>query len=109
MPAETTPAWRRRTEGEQRGPAAIAVLVAAVLQLALPDRLAPGPRFLLPVLELITLVALVAADPGRMERRVPALRRLSLLLVALLSFANIASGAALVVDLLTGHASDDPA
>jgi hypothetical protein len=108
MSTDSVPGWRRRTQGEQRWPAAIAVLLAAVLQLALPDRLAPGPRLLLPVLEVITLVALVAADPDRMERRVPALRRLSLLLVGLLSFANIASGTALVVDLLTGHGSDAP-
>jgi hypothetical protein len=109
MSADPVPAWRRPTRGEQRWPAAVAVLVAAMLQLALPSRLAPGPKLLLPLLELVTLVALVAADPGRMERRVPALRRLSLLLVGLLSIANIASGAALVVDLLKGHASDDPA
>jgi hypothetical protein len=109
MTADPVPGWRRRTRGEQRWPAAVAVLIAAVLQLALPARLAPGPRLLLPVLEVVTLIALVAADPGRMERRVPALRRLSLLLVGLLSFANIASGAALVVDLVTGHGADAPA
>ncbi|MDQ1630193.1 MAG: hypothetical protein QOC80_165 [Frankiaceae bacterium] len=108
MSTESVPAWRRQTQGEQRWPAAVAVLVAAGLQLLLPDRLALGPKLLLPVLALITLVALVAADPGRMERHVPVLRRLSLLLVGLLSCANIASGAALVVDLLTGHGSDAP-
>lgn len=109
MSTDTPPGWRRRTQGEQRWPAATAVLAAAVLQLVLPERLTPGPRLLLPVLELVTLAALMAADPGRMERRVPALRRLSLLLVGLLSVANIASGTALVVDLVTGHGSDDPA
>jgi hypothetical protein len=108
-PSDTTPAWRRRTQGEQRWPAAVAVLLAAALQLALPDRLVQGPKPLVPGLELLTLIALVAADPGRMERRVPGLRRLSLLSVGLLSFANIGSGAALVVDLLQGHAADAPA
>jgi hypothetical protein len=108
MSTESVPAWRRTTPGEQRWPAAVAVFVATVLQLALPDRLTPGPELLLPVVEVITLVALIAAEPGRMERRVPALRRLSLLLVGLLSVANIGSGTALVVDLLTGHGSDAP-
>ncbi len=109
MSTDPLPGWRRHTPGEQRWPAAVAVLTAALLQLALPERLALGPRALLPVLEVVTLVALIAADPGRMERRTPALRRLSLLLVGLLSFTNIGSGTALVVDLVTGHGSDDPA
>lgn len=109
MSTDPLPAWRRQTPGEPRWPAAVAILVATVLQLALPDRLLLGPKPLLPALEVLTLAALVAADPGRMERRVPALRRLSLLMVGLLSFSNIASGAALVVDLVTGHGSDAPA
>ena len=42
------PAWRRRTAGERRWPASLAVVGAATLQLSLPHRLAMPPRFLLP-------------------------------------------------------------
>jgi hypothetical protein len=103
------PAWRRETSGESRWAAAAAVVVAAALQLSLPARLALGPRWLLPGFEIGLVVLLLVANPGRITRSEPALRRFALLLVAVLSAANTASGAALVHDLLTGHGSDDPA
>ncbi len=63
---------------------------------------------MLPATELAFLAVLVVMNPGRLERRDPVLRRLSLLLIALISAGNTASGAAIVVDLLTGHSSDAP-
>jgi len=63
-PPGAGPAWRRRTDGERRWPAAAAVLVAIALQLVLPARLGLRPKYLLPALEAALLVALVVANPG---------------------------------------------
>jgi uncharacterized membrane protein len=82
--------------------------VVTVLQVLLPRNLSLHPRYLIPAIELLVLAGLIAVNPGRLERRDPLLRRVSLVLVAILFAANAGSGAALVVDLLSGTASDRP-
>jgi hypothetical protein len=103
------PAWRRRTLGERRWPVSLAVVCAASLQLSLPARLAMPPRYLLPALELLLLVGLTAADPGRIDRREMHLRVLSLTLIAAVSLANMWSAARLVFRLLEARAIADSA
>jgi hypothetical protein len=100
-------AWRRRTRGEHRWPSVAAIALAIVLQVLLPDRLILHPRWLLPGMEIALLVALIAADPVRLERRHPLLRLGSLGLVAAMTLANGASAALLIALLLTGRAGDD--
>jgi hypothetical protein len=94
------PAWRRRTLGERRWPPSLAVVSAAALQLSLPKRLAMPPRFLLPSLELVLLLGLFAADPGRIDRREKHLRVLGITLISAISLANMVSAARLVGRLL---------
>ncbi|HEX4430970.1 MAG TPA: hypothetical protein VHZ96_17005 [Frankiaceae bacterium] len=106
-PAEP-PAWRRPTRGEHRWPSTSAIVVVAVLQLLLPRRLSLHPRYLIPAIELALLAVLIAFNPGRIERRDPLLRRLSLVLTGILFAADAGSGAALVIDLLRGHSSNSP-
>ena len=101
------PAWLRPTPGEKRIPVAVAVVTAAVLQLVLPDRLVLRPRPLLPALELLLLVGLVAANPVRLRHRHPALRLASLVLTALITIANAISAGLLVHAVLNGRASND--
>src|SRR4051794_11990798 len=72
--APSAPAWRRRTDGEHRWPAALAVLVAVVLQLVLPADIVPGTRLLLPVVEVLLLLALLIANPYRIDRESTVLR-----------------------------------
>lgn len=100
------PAWLRETDGENRLPVALAVLLAIAAQLALPDHLTLGPRFLMPVLETILLVALSIANPVRLEREHPALRIVALALVVCLIVANSGSAALLIKSLLEGKGSD---
>ncbi|MCW2510910.1 MAG: hypothetical protein JWP68_4058 [Modestobacter sp.] len=100
-------AWRRRTRGEHRWPSVAAIALAIVLQVLLPDRLILHPRWLLPGMEIALLVALIGADPVRLERRHPLLRLGSLGLVAAMTLANGASAALLIALLLTGRAGDD--
>ena len=97
------PAWRRHTDGEQRWPSTAAVLAMIVLQAFLPDRLSFGPRWALPALEILMILVLMIANPGRLERQAPPLRRVALALIVVASLGNAWSVAALVLDIINGR------
>ena len=101
------PAWLRPTAGENRWPVAGAILVAILLQLALPDRLSLLNRWVLPLLELALLIALLIAVPRRFHKRSRPLRVASLTLTALLTAANGWSAALLVLGLVAGTEGED--
>ncbi len=88
--------------GESRWGAAAAVLVVATLHFLLPQQLAVGPRWAVPVLELSLLAALLAANPARLTRESRDARTLSLGLIAVIAAANAFSLAQLVRLLLDG-------
>jgi len=97
------PAWRRPTQGEARWQAALAVAIAVALQYPLPGRLVlVHPVWLLPTLQGLLLIALVMANPRRIDTESRAIRLLGLTLAFLLSLANAWSVARLVVDLVQG-------
>jgi hypothetical protein len=103
------PAWRRLTDGESRWAASVAILVMIVLQLRLPDDMTPTGRYLLPMVELVLLVVLVAVNPRRINRRSPTVRFLGLSLIAIASVVNAWSVIRLVRGLLDGtFAQNDP-
>lgn len=101
------PAWRRLTEGEQRWPASVAVLLMIGLQLRLPDDLTPTGRYLLPAVELALLAVLVAVNPRRISRRTVLARALGLTLIAIASLVNAWSVIRLVRGLLNGTFGSD--
>jgi uncharacterized membrane protein len=101
--AVAAPAWRRHTHGEQRWPSALAIVVMIGLQLLLPERFSAGPRWVLPAVEVAIIAILIAANPGRMERSTPPLRRLGLSLIIIASLGNAWSVGVLVVDITTGQ------
>ncbi len=72
-------------------PAQVTVLVAIGLQLALPSRTIAGPRWLLPALEGILLLAFALATPRQLEHEPRLRRRLAIGTTAVVSVANIAS------------------
>lgn len=96
------PGWKLPSPGEARWPATLAVVVALVIDARLPDRLTPGPQFLVPALELILLMPLVVATPSRITHESRNLRGLSIALIALVNAANAASLILLVRFLLHG-------
>jgi uncharacterized membrane protein len=96
------PAWRRVTRGESRLAVTLAILAAIGLLAALPDRIAPHPRWVLPGLAFLLLVGLTVANPARIDRQSRALRTVSLLLIAVISIANAVTAARLIVDLVRG-------
>jgi uncharacterized membrane protein len=101
------PAWQRVTGGEPRWQPSLGILAAVALQLSLPDQVVVRPRALLPLVAVALLVALVAANPRRINRSSPSLRVGSMVLIAVITLANAWSGVRLVVDLLRGNAAED--
>jgi hypothetical protein len=97
------PAWLRRTRGEHRWPAALAVAAAIGFQLALPAPLTPELRYLLPGLEIALLAVLVVANPLRVDRESTLLRVVGLALTGVLGLANGWSAVLLVRALVGGE------
>ncbi|MHB1539327.1 MAG: hypothetical protein ACYCUM_13835 [Solirubrobacteraceae bacterium] len=89
-PARSEPHW----------PPLLTILVAIALQVLLPDRLAAGPKWLVPALEGALLVGLVFISPLTIEREHPQRRFVAIGLTALVSAANIYSLAELTQLLL---------
>jgi uncharacterized membrane protein len=102
--ADASPAWRRPTSGEHRWPAAAGILVMIVLQVKVLDALRVRPGWVLPAAEAVLLLALIAADPGRVNREARTIRMLSLTLVGAASVANAFAAGRLVYDIVTAHA-----
>jgi len=101
--ADLVPAWLRRTEGEARWQAATAIAVAIALQFPVPGRLVLlRPSWLLPAVQGLLLLVLVAANPHRINRESRALRTMSLVLAGLLSLGNAWSVAQLATGLVRG-------
>ena len=88
--------------GERRWPMAFTLLVAMALPFLLPPKYSLGPRWILPVVEALLLVALVVADPGRIDRRSDFIRALSIGLVVILVGGAAVATVRLVVDLIRG-------
>ncbi|MDA8045649.1 MAG: hypothetical protein M0Z30_10480 [Actinomycetota bacterium] len=107
MEERLRPAWRRATDGEHRIPVAAAVAAAIALQLLLPDRLVIHPSWLLPTLEGLLMIGLIAANPKRMNRTSVTLRSASVTLIALISLANAWSSAELISGIVNGTSGDN--
>jgi uncharacterized membrane protein len=103
------PAWRRVTDAEQRLPVTVAIVVMILLQSRVPDRLSLLWWWVLPAMEAVILVVLVASNPRRVDQSTQRLRRLSLLLVTLASLANGWAAGSLVVGLVRRAEGKDAA
>ena len=88
--------------GEPRWHMASAVVAAIVLTILMPDRPAARPSRPLPLVEGGLLVALIVGDPGKIDRRTVALRRLSLGLVSVLILGALWATAVLTSHLIQG-------
>ncbi|MGH7869059.1 MAG: hypothetical protein ACREP9_15830 [Candidatus Dormibacteraceae bacterium] len=105
--SEGRPAWQRRTRGEHRWPTVLAVVVAIGLQWTLPARLIVGPRWVLPAVAALLLVAVGLINPGRIDRYSRMQRSIALLLVAVVSVATALSAARLAERILVGSIGGD--
>ena len=101
-------AWGIPSTGESRLPPLIAVTVAIALQVVLPNTIirSLGPRWLVPALEVALLIALVIANPHRVDREESNLRLLSLAMIAVITLANLIDLGELIRALLeVSHAA----
>jgi hypothetical protein len=97
---------RRGGAGENRLPPATAVVAAAALYALLPDAIRAGPRFVVPVVEMLLLVALLITNPRRLTRETRFSRATSLTLAAVMVASNLLALGLLVADLLATRASE---
>ncbi len=88
--------------GEARWPMATAVLSVIVLTLLLPHSLIVRPRWGVPVVEGLLLVAVMIGDPGKIDRRSRPVRTLSVTLIALLVATTLWCTSVLIVQLIRG-------
>jgi hypothetical protein len=105
-PAATGSAPRTADDvvGESRWPMVGAVLAAMVLTILLPDAMRLGPQWVLPLIEGALLVAVIAGDPGKINRRSRWLRVLSIVLVSVLVLGALWATVQLIDDLINGGA-----
>jgi len=79
-----------------------AIVAAMVLTLLLPDDVRLGPQWVLPSIEAVLLVAVIAADPRSVTRRSRELRVLSIGLVSVLAIGSLWSTVLLIDALIHG-------
>jgi len=87
---------------EKRWPMACTLVLAMAVPLLLPPRFSLGPSWAVPAVEALLLVAIIAIDRGRIDRRSAAGRALSLGLVAVLVADAAGVTGRLITDLIEG-------
>jgi hypothetical protein len=96
----------RTSIGESRWPPALALVAFMALNIAvrvwLPNQSAVRVPWLLPAIEAVLLVALVAVDPASIARHARWLRRVAVTLVVVLVAAALWETVLLVYDLIKG-------
>ncbi len=97
---------RRQSDGENRLPPALAVVVAAALYTLLPDPIRLGPRLVVPAVEVVLLAALLITNPRRNTQETRTSRWVSMVLAAVVVGTNLVALGLLVADLVAGRAEE---
>src|ERR1022692_579556 len=95
-------AWGIASKSEHRWPASLAVVVAIVLQVVLPETVIRGlgPRWFIPAFEGALLLALIVTNPVHIDRESSLLRVMSLTLIGIITVANLVDWGGVVRGLL---------
>jgi hypothetical protein len=96
---------RQATGGENRLPPACAVVVALVVYALLPTSILFTGRLVIPVVEVLLLVALVVANPRRLTRETRWTRGVSIALAGVVILTNLVSLGLLVAELADNDTS----
>jgi hypothetical protein len=102
MTSDAPRAKEPRVVGEARWPMAFAVVAVIVLTILLPHDLVTRPRWGVPLVEALLLVAVIIADPGKIDLVSSRVRALSITLIALLVATTLWCTAQLIVELIQG-------
>ncbi|PJN07957.1 hypothetical protein CG723_31705 [Streptomyces sp. CB01635] len=97
---------RHQRRGEARLPGVLATLAAIALYLLLPQRLLIAPRYVVPALEFLLLVPLIAINPRRLTRQTRGFRILSLTLVTVIAASNLVALGLLIHELVYAGVKD---
>ena len=95
--------------GEDRWPMVVAVLAIIVLTLLLPSSLIVRPRWGVPIVEGLLLVAVIISDPGKIDRKSRPVHALSMTLISLLVLTALWCTVELIVELIKGGPSTSAA
>jgi len=105
------PAWRRRSTGEPLWTLRLTLVIAILLQVALPEDFAPRPRWLLLALEVLLLAVLTVVHirvlDGRIDRYSKPVRVSTVALIVVVTLANTVSAGRLVLGLINGTLVQD--
>jgi hypothetical protein len=88
--------------GESRVPVILVLLVVIVMFFLMPEQLVPGSAWLMPGLVAAFVVAMVIADPGRIDRRSAGVHWLRVGLVVVLVAGTAWATVSLTVELIAG-------
>ena len=88
--------------GEARWPMAVAVIAVIALTLLLPHSLVTRPRWGVPLVEGLLLVAVMIGDPGKIDRLSRPVHALSVTLIALLVATTLWCTTLLIIELIQG-------
>ena len=108
-PSASAPGNEPTVVGEARWPMAVAVLTVIVLTVLLPNSLVTRPRWGVPVVESLLLIAVIIGDPGKIDRRSRPVRTMSVTLIMLLVLTTLWCTAQLIDQLVTGGAATSSA
>jgi hypothetical protein len=102
----TDPSAGQGRRGEARLPAVAAVVFAIALYALLPEPLLLLPRYVIPALGVLLLIALTVVNPRRLTRQTRLSRIASLALVGLIGLANTVALVLLLRALLASQVQD---
>jgi uncharacterized membrane protein len=92
-----------RIRAEPRWPMALAVLAAIALQLGTPHHGQLAWWWVFPILEVTLLIVMIARDPGRIDTRTRAARRVTVTLIVVLTGGVLFSAGRLIYEILDGQ------
>ena len=101
-PDAASKAKEPRVVGEARWPMAFAVVAVIAMTLLLPHTLVARPRWGVPLVEGLLLLAVIIADPGKIDLVSRRARGLSITLIALLVATTLWCTTQLIVELIRG-------
>lgn len=99
---EGIPGWRMASEGEQRWPVALVVILTISIQYLLPEQLVFQPRWVGPTIENALLLGILIAAPKRIKSNPRGVRTAGLILAAMLSIGNAHQALRLIVGIIEG-------
>jgi hypothetical protein len=101
-PVAASKANEPRVVGEARWPMAVAVAAVILMTLLLPHALVTHPRWGVPLVEGLLLLAVIIADPGKIDLVSRRARSLSITLITLLVATALWCTTQLIVELVKG-------